>query len=255
MGLWAARDIKGIRRVIASESAHLSIKKSANILGLSYEEIATNTHGQLDFEQLDDISDACLVLTAGTTAIGEIDPLELAGQAKWTHIDAAWAGPLRLSQTHAYLLNNINKADSVAISAHKWLFQPKDSALILFQDSELANSAISFGGGYLATPNIGVQGSRGAAAIPLLATLIAWGKNGIVERIDKTMLMDNKLATELSKEDNIILCAKPKTGITVFRPLNLQHGIFLPTLTRGYAFYLYSSKYELASISCRQSIS
>ncbi|MCU7833938.1 MAG: aspartate aminotransferase family protein [gamma proteobacterium symbiont of Taylorina sp.] len=231
--LWAARDTKGIRRVIASESAHLSIKKSANILDLSYEEIATNTHGQLDSEQLDDISDACLVLTAGTTATGEIDPLELAGQAKWTHVDAAWTGPLRLSPTHAHLLNDINKADSVSISAHKWFFQPKDSALIMFQDPELANSAISFGGGYLATPNIGVQGSRGAAAIPLLATLIAWGKNGIVEHIDKSMLMANKLASELAKEDSIRLWAKPKTGITVFRPLACSTEDFYQRLPEG----------------------
>jgi len=231
--LWAARDTRGIKRVIASEAAHLSIKKSAKILGLSYEEIATNTYGQLDSEQLKYISDACLVLTAGTTATGEIDPLELAGQAKWTHVDAAWAGPLRLSSTHAHLLNDINKADSIALSAHKWLFQPKDSALIMFRDSEQANSAISYGGGYLATPNIGVQGSRGAAAIPLLATMIAWGKNGIVERIDKSMLMANKLAAELTKDDNIKLWSKPKTGITVFRPLTRTTEEFHRLLPEG----------------------
>ena len=73
----------------------------------------------------------------------------------------------------SFPFNFITKADSVAVSAHKWLFQPKDSALIMFQNPELANSAISFGGGYLTSPNVGVQGSRGAVAIPLLATLIA----------------------------------------------------------------------------------
>ena len=217
--LWAARDTKGIKKVIASEAAHLSIKKAARILGLAYEEIPTNTHGQLDPEQLVDTSEACLVLTAGTTATGEIDPLELAGQAKWTHIDAAWAGPLRLSPTHAHLLEGVEKADSIAVSAHKWLFQPKDSALIMFREPEFANSAISFGGGYLAAPNIGVQGSRGAAAIPLLATLIAWGKTGLVDRIDRVMSMANHLADNLSKEENISLWAVPKTGVTVFRPL------------------------------------
>ena len=217
--LWAARDAVGIKRVVASKASHLSIKKSARILGLTYEEISTNSKGQIDSEQLKNISDACLVLTAGTTATGSIDSLKLAGQAKWTHVDAAWAGPLCLSPTHAHLLEGIEKADSVSVSAHKWFFQPKDSALVMFRDLKKANSAISFGGGYLTSSNIGVQGSRGAAAIPLLATLIAWGRDGLVQRIDRTMLMAAKLAEKLSNNKRVALWALPTTGVTVFRPL------------------------------------
>ena len=220
--LWAARDAAGIKRVVASKASHLSIKKAARILGLSYEEIPTNSKGQIDTEQLNNISDACLVLTAGTTATGSIDSLKLAGQAKWTHVDAAWAGPLCLSPSHAHLLAGIENADSVAVSAHKWFFQPKDSALVMFRDPTKANSAISFGGGYLTSPNIGVQGSRGAAAIPLLATLLAWGRDGLVERIDRTMLMATKLAENLNNNKRIALWAMPTTGVTVFRPLTCR---------------------------------
>ena len=231
--LWVARDAKGIKKIIASEASHLSIRKSAAILGLSYGEVPTNAHGQLDPNQLGDISEACLVLTAGTTATGEIDPLELAGQAKWTHVDAAWAGPLHLSPTYTHLLEGIDRADSVAVSAHKWLFQPKDSALIMFREPEVANPAISFGGGYLAAPNVGVQGSRGAAAIPLLATLIAWGRKGFVERIDRTMAMADTLANALCKEENFSLWAQPKTGVTVFRPLTCSTEEFYRRLPEG----------------------
>lgn len=231
--LWAARDAKGVKKIIASEAAHLSIRKAARILGLPYEEIPVNKHGQLDPDQLSDVTDACLVLTAGTTTTGEIDPLELIGQAKWTHVDAAWGGPLRLSPTYAHLLEGIDAADSIAVSAHKWLFQPKDSALIMFRDPELANSAISFGGGYLADPNIGVQGSRGASAIPLLATLLAWGRAGIVERIDRAMSIANQLAEKLSKDKNILIWALPKTGVTVFRPVSFATDDFQKRLPEG----------------------
>jgi len=231
--LWTARDAKGVKKVIASEAAHLSIQKAARILGLPYDEIPVNKHGQLDPEQLGDVANACLVLTAGTTSTGVIDPLKLSGQAKWTHIDAAWAGPLRLSSTHSHMLEGIDAADSVAVSAHKWLFQPKDSALIMFRDHELANAAISFGGGYLANPNIGVQGSRGAAAIPLLATLLAWGRAGIVDRIDRAMSMAHLLAEKLSVEKSISLWAMPKTGITVFRPLTAATEDFNRRLPEG----------------------
>jgi len=231
--LWAARDAKGIEKIVASKAAHISIEKAARILGLPYAQIATNSDGQIDIDKISDISKVCLVLTAGTTATGVIDPLALAGQAKWTHVDAAWAGPLRLSSTHAYLLDGIDKADSVAVSAHKWFFQPKDSALIMFREPKLANPAISFGGGYLAAPNVGVQGSRGAAAIPLLATMIAWGKNGFANRIDHAMSMANKLANVLNKEDSISLWATPKTGVTVFRPLTINTEEFYRNLPEG----------------------
>lgn len=231
--LWAARDAKSIKKVVASANAHLSIQKSAQILGLSFEAIPVNQKGQLDPDKLNELTDACLVLTAGTTATGEIDPLELVVQAKWTHIDAAWAGPLRLSPTYAHLLNGIDRADSVAISGHKWLFQPKESALILFREPDLANAAISFGGSYLSRPNIGIQGSRGAAAIPLLATMIAWGKRGLVERIDRTMAIAQQLAERLNETDSMCLWAMPKTGITVFRPHNYSVEDFLTHLPEG----------------------
>ena len=220
--LWVARDAKKVEKIVASKAAHISVEKAARILGLPYEQIATNSVGQIDPYKLGDISNACLVLTAGTTTTGVIDSLELIGQAKWCHVDAAWAGPLRLSPSHTDLLDGIEKADSVAVSAHKWLFQPKDSALIMFREPEVANPAISFGGGYLAAPNIGVQGSRGASAIPLLATMIAWGKKGISDRIDHAMSMSTTLASKFSKEDRILLWAMPTTGVTVFRPLTMS---------------------------------
>ena len=220
--IWAARDGKDVQRVVVSQAAHLSIQKAARMLRLPIREVPANRYGQLDTSQLGDVSDACLVLTAGTTATGEVDPLELIGQARWTHVDAAWGGPLRLSPVHANRLAGIEGSDSVAVSAHKLLMQPKDSALVMFGDPDLANSAISFGGGYLTTPNIGVQGSRGAAAISLLATLIALGRAGIVERIDRVMEMANQLAEYLQADEAIELLSMPKTGVTVFRPKKLD---------------------------------
>ena len=220
--IWAARDGKDVQRVVVSQSAHLSIQKAARMLRLPIKEVPATRYGQLDVSQLGDVSDACLVLTAGTTATGEVDPMELIGQARWTHVDAAWGGPLRLSPTHANRLAGIEGADSVAVSAHKLLMQPKDSALVMFRDLELANSAISFGGGYLTTPNIGVQGSRAAAAVGLLATLLALGRVGIVERIDRVMGMASQLAEHLQADEAIELLSLPKTGVTVFRPRKLD---------------------------------
>ncbi|PZV20771.1 MAG: aspartate aminotransferase family protein [Cyanobium sp.] len=232
-GLWAARDAAGVKTVVTSDAAHLSVEKAARMLGLAFVKVPVDALGRLDREQLPDLSDACLVLTAGTTLTGAIDPLDLVGTATWTHVDAAWAGPLRLSHAHAGKLDGLDGADSVAVSAHKWLFQPKDSALVLFRDLEVANAAISFGGGYLAKPNVGVQGSRSAAAIPLLATLLAWGREGLAQRLDHLMEVADALADAIESSEHLELWNRPQSAINVFRPTNRQSDAFVQAAPAG----------------------
>jgi L-2,4-diaminobutyrate decarboxylase len=216
--LWSARECAGVTEVIASEGAHLSIAKAAHILGLKYLSVPIDANGSMDSAQLPaDLSKSTLVLTAGATSTGAIDPFVLAGRAAWTHVDAAWAGPLRLSK-HAQLLAGIESADSVAVSAHKWLFQPKESALILFRDTEKAHAAVSFGGAYLATPNVGVLGSHGATATSLLATLLAWGHEGVAQRIEHCMDLARCLRDFVAADERLEIYAEPQTGIVVWRP-------------------------------------
>jgi len=216
--LWSARECAGVTEVIASEGAHLSIAKAAHILGLKYLSVPIDANGSMDSAQLPaDLSKSALVLTAGATSTGAIDPFVLAGRAAWTHVDAAWAGPLRLSK-YAHLLAGIESADSVAVSAHKWLFQPKESALILFRDTEKAHAAVSFGGAYLATPNVGVLGSHGATATSLLAMLLAWGHEGVAQRIEHCMDLARCLRDFVAADERLELYAEPQTGIVVWRP-------------------------------------
>ena len=129
-------------------------------------------------------------------------------------------GPLRLSDNHAHKLEGIENADSIAISAHKLLMQPKDSALVMFRDIVGANENISFNSGYLIDPNIGIQGSRGAAATVLLGTLILFGKTGFIALIDHLMGLADSLAKRLNSLEAIEVLTLPKTGIVVFRPTN-----------------------------------
>jgi glutamate/tyrosine decarboxylase-like PLP-dependent enzyme len=232
-GIWAARDGAGVKTVVASQDAHLSVAKACRLLGLELVQIPLDARGRMDREQLPPLEDACLVLTAGTTATGAIDPLQLAGSARWTHVDAAWAGPLRLSSIHAPRLAGVEHADSVSISAHKWLFQPKDSAVVLFRDLEAANEAISAQGGYLAKPNVGIQGSRSAAAIGLLATLLAWGREGVARRLEHLMTVADTLADAIDASDHLELWNRPQSAINVFRPIGTTADAFVGKLPAG----------------------
>jgi L-2,4-diaminobutyrate decarboxylase len=215
--LWAARECAGVTEVVASDAAHLSIKKSAHILGLRFTMLPTDARGVLQVEALPkDMSRAALVLTSGTTSVGALDPLSMTGHAAWTHVDAAWGGPLRMT-CYADRLAGVERADSVAVSSHKWLFQPKESALIFFRASIKATEAISFGGAYLTEPNVGLLGSHGATAIPLLAMLMSWGREGVAQRIEHCMAMADQLAEYIGNEARLQLFALPTTGIVVWR--------------------------------------
>lgn len=221
--LWAARECAGVEEVAYAETAHLSVAKAAHILGLRARPLSCGPAGALLPDALpDDLGRTVLVLTAGATSTGAIDDLSLIGRAAWTHVDAAWAGPLRLSSVHAPLLAGIEQADSIAISAHKWLFQPKESALVLFRDAVRAHAAISFGGAYLATPNVGILGSHGAVAVPLLATLLAWGREGIAARIERCMTMADELAAFLANDRRLELLSPPQTGVVVWRAIETE---------------------------------
>ncbi len=220
--LWAAREIAGVRRVVASAHAHISLPKSAAILGLAYEPAPPQDDHTLDPRALGDLSDAAVVLTAGTTATGAIDPLTAAPAAAWRHVDAAWAGPLRLTPRHGRLLDGIESADSVAVSAHKWLYQPKESALVLFADSRRAHDVMSFGGAYLAVPNVGVLGSHGAAGISLAATLLAWGWTGLAARIEADMALADRLHELVAADPRFEAWGPNHSGVVAWRPRNAE---------------------------------
>ena len=224
--LWCAREY-GARRVIASVDAHLSVAKSAHILGMPFEPVPVDSSGQLNRSCLDATEEAVVVLTAGTTGRGAIDELG-ALDALWVHVDAAWAGPLRFTR-FAKRLAGIEHANSVAISAHKWMFQPKESAIIFLADSQ-AQEKISFGGSYLVAPNIGVQGSRGAAGVALLGTLLAWGREGLSARIERCVDLSEDLAAHLEAEPRIELNQHPASAVVNWRPRGIDTEEILATL-------------------------
>lgn len=213
--LWAAREA-GATCVVASADAHISVPKAANILGLAYYHVPVDEGGRMIRAAFPNLSDAALVLTAGTTGRGVIDDLSPVA-TKWLHVDAAWAGPMQFTQA-APRLAGIEAADSIAISAHKWFFQPKGAALALFRDQR-SKDFITFKTSYLARPNIGVEGTRSAAALPLLATLLAWGRNGLAERIDRCIALADQLAERISDDPRTELKQLPETGVVNWRPV------------------------------------
>jgi L-2,4-diaminobutyrate decarboxylase len=207
--IWAARE-RGCRAVVSGAGAHLSIRKAAHLLGMEHRVID-------DWSAAGDLTSAVAVITAGTTSSGEIESLDAARNARWRHVDAAWSGPLRLSDRHRHLLDGIEQADSVAVSAHKWLFQPKESAFVLFADHEAAHRSISIDAAYLTVPNVGILGSHGAIAAPLVAMLLAYGREGVAGMIDRTMALIDELAELVDAHDDLESRSAPSSGVLCWR--------------------------------------
>jgi len=217
--LWAARERKRIRRIVASEAAHVSIAKAANILGLAHEVVETTSEGCIDPSALPDgLSDAALVLTAGATGTGAVDDLHIGEEAAWRHVDAAWAGPLVFSELHKHKLVGLGSADSVSVSLHKWVYQPKESAAVLFKDAQQSTDAISFGAKYLTVPNVGILGSASARAVPLMTLLLAWGRKGLAQRIERSISDAESLRVALAQCELIEMFPDCGTGVLLWRP-------------------------------------
>ncbi|HEX6676619.1 MAG TPA: pyridoxal-dependent decarboxylase [Actinomycetes bacterium] len=90
----------------------------------------------------------CVVATSGTTSTGSVDPLaELAALCRaerlWFHVDGAFGAPAVLAAQGRALLAGIEQADSLALDAHKWLFQPLEAGCVLVRDVAVLESVFS----------------------------------------------------------------------------------------------------------------
>ncbi|NIN73000.1 MAG: aminotransferase class I/II-fold pyridoxal phosphate-dependent enzyme, partial [Gemmatimonadetes bacterium] len=154
-GLILAREVRlGEMRqdgvIYTSELAHSSVDRAARILGFRPDQIRkvpTDDHYRLDVAALADAvaEDAprrrpfCVVATAGDTTTGSVDPLaEVAELCQerglWMHVDAAYGGFAVLDPRGRALLGGIERADSVTLDPHKWLYTPYEAGCILVRD-------------------------------------------------------------------------------------------------------------------------
>ncbi|GII80466.1 pyridoxal-dependent decarboxylase [Sphaerisporangium rufum] len=145
-------------RVLASEAAHFSVRKSARLLGLAADAVvpvATGPDRRMNPAALERALDGCaraglpvmaVVATAGTTDFGSIDPLaEIAAlrdrHGFRLHVDAAYGCGLLVSPTRRHLLAGIEHADSVTVDFHKSFFQPVSSSALLVRDGAVLRHA------------------------------------------------------------------------------------------------------------------
>ena len=155
-GLAVARQIRlegDMRQAVAycSDQIHFAVSRGMRILGFAPEQLRklpSDENFRLSLARLQAAVSAdraaskrpfCVIASAGTTNSGAIDPLEqLAAFCQrenlWLHVDGAYGAPAMLTAEGKTALRGLEQADSLALDAHKWLFQPVECGVVLLRE-------------------------------------------------------------------------------------------------------------------------
>ena len=195
-GLFGAPPIE----VIIGEEVHVSVLKALSLLGFGRERVirvSVDNQGRIIPESIPEINRPAIVcLQAGNVNTGAFDPIDkvaskIDGTGTWLHIDAAFGLWAQVSPSKRYLIRGLDKADSIATDAHKWINVPYDSGLVFVRNKQHLNSAMAASAAYLEEgmirdPHLTVpELSRRARAIEIWAVLRSLGKSGLADLIDR----------------------------------------------------------------------
>jgi glutamate/tyrosine decarboxylase-like PLP-dependent enzyme len=232
--------------VYASEQCHYSFEKSVDILGLGREnlrKVATDdsfhlsiTHLRAEIER--DLSlgrvPCCVAGAAGATSTGIVDPLqELASVAHefnlWFHVDAAYGGGLAFSEKHKNLLRGIERADSVTIDPHKWMFVPfACGATLVKGGGRVLRDAFDITPEYLSEDRGGADveydffrygqlGTRRFNALKVWMALKLLGVRGYAKLIERQIELTNYLASRIDELQDFTRAGQVETAVCCFR--------------------------------------
>jgi len=186
--------------VVVSEEAHPTLFKSLGLLGLGRNrviKVPVDGQGRMRADALPPIAGPTIVcIQAGNVNTGAFDPVgeicDAVGEANaWVHVDGAFGLWATTSPVHSYLTVGIDKADSWATDAHKWLNVPYDSGIALVRNPHALQAAMAITADYLPTDSpfrnpsdFTPELSRRARGIEVWAALKQLGRNGVADMIE-----------------------------------------------------------------------
>ncbi|RMH21563.1 MAG: amino acid decarboxylase [Acidobacteria bacterium] len=229
--------------VYASEHAHSSVDKAAIALGFGLENvrrIACDEDFRLAVPALAQAIAAdraagrlplAVVATAGTTSTTSIDPLRpiaelCAAEDLWLHVDAAWAGSAAICPEYRALMDGLERADSIVVNPHKWLFTPMDCSVLLVRDEDALRAAFSLVPAYLHTAeqdavrnlmDLGVQLGRRFRALKLWLVIRHFGVEGLRATIRRHCRLGQELARWIDRHPLFERLAPVPFSVVCFR--------------------------------------
>jgi aromatic-L-amino-acid decarboxylase len=228
--LAAARAARPGRRVVlCSEHTHSSTAKAARLLELEARPLPTDERFRLRPELLE-LDDACAVVaTVGTTSSAAVDPLrEIAARCEragaWLHVDAAYAGSAAVCPELRHHFDGWERADSIGVNPHKWLFVPMDCSALWTRRPDDLRRAFSLVPEYLRTSEDAVSLSEYAVplgrrfrALKLWAVLRCYGREGLQAVIREHVRLAAAFESWVREDPDWEICAERHFSLVCFR--------------------------------------
>jgi aromatic-L-amino-acid/L-tryptophan decarboxylase len=238
-----AAGLGGLRvAVYGSAEVHYSITRAIELLGIGSDHIRDvpidDQHRMrpdllaeaIDRDVRDGITPVAVVATAGTTLTGAIDPIAPIAdvceeRGIWLHVDGAYGLPAASVEPARF--DGVERADSVSVDAHKWLYVPKACSVALVRQHDALSRAFAHEQGYLPhqqhelhAVDISLEYSRPLRALKLWLAFRAHGASQFREAIRRNLAEARLLHRAASEQpDFATFDAPPDLSIVPIRHL------------------------------------
>ena len=250
-------------RYYASREAHSSVEKAGIVLGVGQDglrKIGVDSEFRMDAGQLEqaiqeDIAAGWLpfavVATVGTTSTTSVDPVQQIADTcerygLWLHVDGAYGGSAAVDPVMRWALAGCERADSLIVNPHKWLFTPIDCSVFYTRKPEVVKAAFSLVPEYLRNaegageevPNLmdyGTSLGRRFRSLKLWMIMRYFGQEGLAARIREHIRL-GRLFAQWVDESRDFECMAPTPFSTVcFRahPRGMDDETQLEALNEG----------------------
>ena len=235
--------------IYMSDQAHSSNIKAIRVLGFKKEQIRiiptdlefkmaiNKLKNAIAKDKLEGLFPFCIIASAGTTNTGTVDPLNaIAAICKkehiWFHIDGAYGGAAILSQFGKKALSVIEKADSLTIDPHKWMFQPYEMGCLLVRNHKWLSETFSEKPEYLRDIegnaseinfyDHGIQLTRRFRALKLYMSVKTFGLAAFRKAIDYNITLAEQVENKLRESVNWEVISPATLAVINFRfhPIN-----------------------------------
>lgn len=229
--------------VYASHQAHSSVDKAVMTIGFGTDalrKIPSDAEFRIDVNLLADamehdltegIQPAAVVATVGTTATTSVDPIapiaELCERhGAWLHVDAAYAGMAGVLPEFRWIWEGVERADSVVVNPHKWMFVPIDCSVLFLREPDKMRTAFSIVPDYLRSAtgteshnlmDYGISLGRRFRSLKLWMVMRRMGAARIREAIQEHIRLGHLLASWIKDSSDFEQLAPAPFSVVNFR--------------------------------------
>jgi len=242
-GLSARPDLPRLR-VYCSEHAHSSVDKAVILLGLGHDALCRipaddafvmrvdQLEAAIDRDGAEGLLPLAVVATIGTTSTTSSDPVNeiatiCAARSIWLHVDAAYAGVAAMLPEHRRHFAGWERADSVVVNPHKWLFVPVDLSAFYCRRMDVVRRAFALVPDYLQTPDAergarnlmdtGIQLGRRFRALKLWMVLREFGATGVRDVLARHVALARRFAAWVDAHPDFERMAPAPFSVVCFR--------------------------------------